>query len=161
VDDVRAADYRLWFWLLRAIERLVVVPTREGLFRMVSMRNAVTLSVPRDELRATAPREVQLLATGGPDLAGAERAAARAFRDPAEPRRLVLVTTRRFARAGAVIRDALRGLGVELELAVVADPGAAAAARIEGGQQLDGVLTASGGAAAIAALGGFSEPFAL
>jgi hypothetical protein len=161
VDDVRAADYRLWFWLLRAIERLVVVPTREGLFRMVSMRNAVTLSVPRDALRTAAPRGIQLLSTGGPDLAGAERAVSRAFRDPAEPRRLALVTSRRFARPGAVIRDALRGLGVEVDLAVAADPGAAAAARIEGGQQLDGVLTASGGAAEIAALGGFSEPFAL
>lgn len=161
VDDVRAADYRVWFWLARTIERLIVVPARDGLFRMLSMRNAVTLSLPPEALRAAAPGEVRLLAAREPDLAGAERAVARAFRDRDEPRRVVLVAAERHAAAGAVLAGALAPLGVELELLVVDDPTAVATARLEAGQQLDGVLTATSAAAAVTDRTGFSEPFAL
>ena len=156
VDDVRGADFTLWFWLVRSLTRLVVVPRRNELFRLKSVRDAMDLTTPREALRARLPGSVQVGEPRPTDLDAARRAADRAFRNRAE-RRLVLVAGERFADAAAVIRDALGGVDVQVEVITAADPAAAAQARIEAGEQLDGVLTDEASAPPVAELGGFAE----
>jgi hypothetical protein len=155
VNDVRGADFTMWFWLVQSKPDLIILPFRDGLLRLKTLRDAITLSLPRDAVAARLPREVRL-EPGEPDPDAAQRAADRAFRDRAE-RRLVLIVDRRFRRAATVVREALGELGVELELVVAADPASAARTRLAAGEQLDGVLTTDDVVAGVAELGGFAE----
>jgi hypothetical protein len=160
VDDVHGADFTMWFWLVARISTLVIVPSRTGMLRLKTARDAVAAVLPREELAARLPREVAV-APGVADLDAARRAADRAFRDRPE-RRLALVVDKRAAPAVTVLRGALRQLDVELDATTAADPAAAVRGRIEAGSPVDGVLTIDDdGAAAVTGLDGFGEAIPL
>jgi hypothetical protein len=160
VDDVRGADFTMWFWLVAALINLVVVPRRSGLLRLKGVRDAIDLSLPRDELRAHLPAGVQVAENREPDLAAAATAASHGFRNGV-PRRLVVVADERYAEAAAVARDALQQIGIDLEVIPAADPVAAAQARTAAGEQLDGVVTDDASTVPITDLGGFTKPIPL
>jgi hypothetical protein len=161
VDDVRGADFTLWFWLVPpTIEELVMVPRRAGLFQFKTVRDTIDLAVPRDQLRGRIPDGTRVGEGRELDLDGARQAADRAFRYRAE-RRLVIVTDERYAGAASVIGDALGQVDVLVEVISAADPVAVARARVEAGEQLDGVLTDNASIKPITDLGGFTEAIPL
>lgn len=158
IDDVRGADFTLWSRLVRSIIGLVVVPARTGLLRLKTARDALGPALPRAEL-SHLPAGVQV-APGDPDPYTARRLADRAFRDRPQ-RRLVFVVDERYTDAAEVIREALGGLDVELELIDAAEPAAAAQARRGDGEPLGGVLTRDAAAETVTGLGGFTEAIEL
>ena len=160
VDDVHAADFTMWFWLVRILNPLIIVPRREGLLRMKSLRDAFTLALPRDELRARLPAEVHMAPGVEPDPDAARRAADRAFRDRPD-RRVVLIADERLADATSVLRDSLSELDIQIEVITAPDPAAAARERIDAGEQFDGVLTMEDHVEETSALGGFGEAIRL
>ncbi|MGH4024795.1 MAG: DUF6519 domain-containing protein [Pseudonocardiaceae bacterium] len=160
VDDVRGADFTLWFKLVPGGIILVIVPARAGLFRLKSVRDAVTLAVPGEQLRAVLAPQVRVQREQ-PDPDAARRSADRAFNGSRPERRLVVVVDERYADAATALRDALGRIDVNLEVISSADPATAAQERINAGDQLDGVLTTSDNAGPIADLGSFSDPIPL
>jgi hypothetical protein len=159
-DDVHGADFTLWFWLVASLLNLVVLPTRTGLLRLKTVRDAVDLSLPRDEVQARLRAGVRVAEGRERDLAAAERAASHGFRNGVG-RRLVVVADERYADAAAVARDALHELGIELEVIPAADPVAVVRARTAAGEQLDGVLTDNASTTPVHDLGGFDKPIPL
>ena len=157
VDDVRGADFVQWFRLVPSIVNLLLVPTREGPFRMKSIRDMVDLAVPRADLQARLRPGALVDRSRTVDLDAARRAANSGFRNGAA-RHLALVVDDRYARAAEVIRSALGGIEVEVELVGGgADPVATTRDRLAAGQQLDAVLTDDASSKPIADLGGFRE----
>ncbi|GAB3307721.1 hypothetical protein GCM10027451_16000 [Geodermatophilus aquaeductus] len=162
VDHVHGADFTLWFWLVTEVTDLVVVPTRAGLLRRKTVRDAIDLSLPRDEMRARLTAGVRVLHGREPDLGAAERAAALGFRNGnGNGRRLVVVVDERYAEAAAIARDGLQQAGVELELIPTTDLVAAVQARTAADQQLDGVVTDDASIRPLTDLGGFTKAIRL
>jgi hypothetical protein len=160
VDDVRGADFTMWFSLVPALVDLVVLPTRTGLLRLKTVRDAIDLSLPRDELRARLRAGVRVAEDREADLEAAERAASHGFRNGVG-RRLVVVVDDRYADAAAVARDALGRIGIELEVIPTADPVTAVRTRTAAGEQVDGVVTDDASTRSITDLGGFTKPIRL
>jgi hypothetical protein len=160
VDDVHGADFTLWFWLVQSLINLVMLPTRTGHLRLKAVRDALELSLPRDALRARLRAGVRVAEGPGQDLAAAESAASRGFRN-GNGRQLVVVADERYADAAAVIRDALSQIRVEMEVIPAPDPAAAVRARTAAGQQFDGVLTDDASTLPLTDLGGFGKPVLL
>ncbi|MFI0975414.1 DUF6519 domain-containing protein [Streptomyces sp. NPDC021093] len=161
IDDVTGADFTMWFWLVRELPSPVVLPTRSGLLRLKSARDALTLSLRRTELLASLPAGVPLSPEAPePDPDAALRAADRAFRGRPE-RRLVLVVDERYVEAATVLGESLGGLNTEVELIVTAEPAVTVRERRDAGEELDGVLTDERSAAPVQGLGGFTEAIGL
>jgi hypothetical protein len=158
-DDVRGDDFRLWFWLVRETLLLVLWPTVEGVFRLKSGRDALTRALSGPDLRRRLPRRIGVT-LGPPDLDLARRSAGRAFLNR-PVRRVALVVDERYAEAGEEVTAALARIEVEVETVVDADPFAAARARLDAGEPVDGVLADSTAAEAAAAAGGFGDPVSL
>jgi hypothetical protein len=150
----------MWFWLVEALLQLVVVPTRNGQLRKKTVRDAVDLSLSRDELRALLRPGVRVAENREQDLAAAEHAADLGFRNGGG-RRLVVVVDERYADAAAVAREGLARIGVEMEIIPTDDPVGTVRARTSAGEQLDGVVTDDASAQPVTDLGGFTKPIPL
>lgn len=155
VDEVRGAAVVQWFRLVPSIVNLLLVPAREGLLRMKSIRDMIDLAVPRTDLQTRLRPGALVDRSRTVDLDAARRAANSGFRDGAA-RLPVLVVDERYGRAAEVIVSALGGIEVEVELVGGGtDPVATTRDRIAAGQQLDAVLADD--TAPITDLGGFRE----
>jgi hypothetical protein len=150
----------MWFWLVPSLVDLVVVPTRAGFLRLKNVRDAIDLSLPRDEVRARLRPGVQVVEGQDPDLEAAERAASHGFRNGVS-RHLVLVVDERYADAATAARDALGRIGIEMEVIPTADPVATVRTRTAAGEQVDGVVTDDASTTPITDLGGFTKPIRL
>jgi hypothetical protein len=150
-----------WNLLVPRITDIVLVPHRKGKLDLLSGRDMLAHTIPRDIVRAVVPAGVRIREEPDQDRAVARRAAGNAFRNGAQ-RRLVLVVAEPYADAAHAIAGALTDfVGVSLEVVAAADPAAEAGNRIATRQQVDGVLTDGASAAAVTALPDFPEAYPL
>ena len=155
------AGWTQWCWLVESIGQLVLVPRRRGRLSRVSGRQLITQAVSREALRAVLPAGATVADGPDQDVDVVRRAAGNAFRNDA-PRTLVVVVAERFAEAARAIANALADPAkVALDAIPTADPAAAAQARIDAGQPVDGILTDAVHLDDVRALQEFGEEFPL
>jgi hypothetical protein len=154
--------YAQWFWLVTAVENLVLVPHLQGKLHLPSAREMMARAVSRDDIRAAVGAGVQVSAQPAQNLTAARRAAGNAFRSRGEQRLLTLIVAEPYAAAAGKIAEALSEVArVTVEVVPAADPAAEASSRIAAGRPVDGILTDDAGTPAVTALPDFPEAFPL
>ena len=151
IDDVRGADFELWFRLVPRIGDLLLVPTKGSRLILKSAGDAIALAVPRDAFRASLPTGISARAEPAQDLVKARQAIERVFRNGNE-RRLAVVAHERYTAAMELIRVALDQLAVTVEVSTTADPVTEVTTRRQDQKQVDGVLIDSSDLASVRAL---------
>ena len=155
-----AAAQARWFWLVKTVTHLVLVPHRDGRLRLPSAQRAIALSVSRDALRTGLPSGITV-EDGTIDLEAATKAVAYIFNSSVQVRPLRLVVDERYAAAGEAVKAGLTTVNVELELVNGADLAAVVTGPAAPGEIVDGVLTDAASAAALEAVAGFTKPVPL
>ena len=151
IDDVRGADFELWFRLVARIGDLVLVPVKGSRLALKSAGDAIALAVPRDALRASLPTGISARAEPAQDLVKARQAIDRVFRN-GNGRQFAMVAHERHAAAMDLIRAALEQLAVTVNVTTTADPVTEVTTRRQDQKPVDGVLIDTSDLAAVQAL---------
>jgi hypothetical protein len=153
IDDVRGADFELWFRLVARIGDLVLVPVKGSRLALKSAGDAIALAIPRDPFRASLPTGISARTGPAQDLVKARQAVDRVFRNGnGAPRQLAVVAHERYADAMEMIRAALELLQVTVDVATTADPVTEVTTRRQDQKAVDGVLIDSSDLAVVRAL---------
>lgn len=151
IDDVRGADFELWFRLVARIGDLLLVPVAGSRLALKSAVDAIALAVPRDAFRASLPAGISARTEPAQDLVKARQAVDRVFKN-GNPRQFAMVAHERYADAMELIRAALEQLQVIVDVITTADPVTEVTTRRQDQKPVDGVLIDGSDLAAVQAL---------
>jgi hypothetical protein len=151
IDDVRGADFELWFRLVARIGDLVLVPVKGSRLALKLAGDAIALAVPRDALRASLPTGISARTEPAQDLVKARQTIDRVFKN-GNPRQFAVVAHERYAAAMEMMRAALEQLQVTVDVTTAADPVTEVTTRRQDQKPVDGVLIDSSDLAVTQAL---------